>query len=131
MNNKRNKFPKRAVVTSGMPYGNKELHIGHICTMIWADTLSRFLKNAIGAENVLFLSSTDAYGSSVTQKAMQMGVDETEVVRKYHDLNLKTIEKFNIGFDFYGSTCFEPLKTHHKNLSDEVFMMCFQWLETC
>ena len=23
-------FPKRAVVTGGMPYGNKELHFGHI-----------------------------------------------------------------------------------------------------
>ena len=23
-------FPKRAVVTSGMPYGNKDLHFGHI-----------------------------------------------------------------------------------------------------
>lgn len=23
-------FPKKAVVTGGMPYGNKELHFGHV-----------------------------------------------------------------------------------------------------
>ena len=26
----RPKFPKRAVVTGGMPYGNKKLHFGHV-----------------------------------------------------------------------------------------------------
>jgi len=26
----RPEFPKRAVITAGMPYGNKELHFGHI-----------------------------------------------------------------------------------------------------
>ena len=27
-------FPKRAVVTGGMPYGNKELHFGHVGGML-------------------------------------------------------------------------------------------------
>ena len=32
-------FPKRAVVTGGMPYGNKELHFGHVGGMlVFADT---------------------------------------------------------------------------------------------
>ena len=26
----RPKFPKRAVITGGMPYGNKTLHFGHV-----------------------------------------------------------------------------------------------------
>ena len=29
MEQNRPKFPLRAVVTAGMPYGNKELHYGH------------------------------------------------------------------------------------------------------
>ena len=28
--NNRPHFPKRAVITGGMPYGNKNLHFGHI-----------------------------------------------------------------------------------------------------
>ncbi len=41
----RPKFPKRAVVTAGMPYGNKGLHFGHIGgVFIHADVFARFLE---------------------------------------------------------------------------------------
>ena len=54
-------FPKRAVVTGGMPYGNKELHFGHVGGMlVFADTYARFLRDRIGKENVIFVSGTSA-----------------------------------------------------------------------
>mgnify|MGYP001240288839 CR=1 FL=1 len=28
-------FPKKAVVTAGMPYGNKNLHFGHVGGMLY------------------------------------------------------------------------------------------------
>ena len=57
-------FPKRAVITGGMPYGNKELHFAHFGGyMVHADTLARFLRDRIGKENVVFVSGTDCYGS--------------------------------------------------------------------
>ena len=60
----RPKFPKRAIVTAGMPYGNKELHYGHVCgMMVYADFFARFLKDKLGKENVIFVSGTDCYGS--------------------------------------------------------------------
>ena len=38
----RPKFPKRAVVTGGMPYGNKKLHFGHVGGMfVHADAAER------------------------------------------------------------------------------------------
>ena len=30
MPNDRPEFPKRAIITAGMPYGNKSLHFGHV-----------------------------------------------------------------------------------------------------
>ena len=52
----RPKFPKRAVVTAGMPYGSKNLHYGHVCgMMVYADFFARFLKDKLGKENVLFV----------------------------------------------------------------------------
>ena len=46
-------FPKRAVITGGMPYGNKSLHFGHVGGMyVHADTFARFLRDRIGKENV-------------------------------------------------------------------------------
>ena len=52
-------FPARAVVTAGMPYGNKGLHFGHIGgVFVPADFFARFLRDRIGADNVLFVSGT-------------------------------------------------------------------------
>ena len=56
--------PKRAVLTGGMPYGNKDLHYGHVLGMfLYADFMARFLRDRIGKDNVIFVSGTDCYGS--------------------------------------------------------------------
>ena len=66
-------FPKRAVITAGMPYGNKELHLGHIGgVFIHADTFARFLKDRIGPDNVVFVSGTDCYGSPILEYYRQV-----------------------------------------------------------
>ena len=44
--NERPTFPKRAVITAGMPYGNKNLHFGHVGGMfVHADIFARFLRD--------------------------------------------------------------------------------------
>ena len=41
-------FPKRAILTGGMPYGNKNLHFGHIGgVFVPADFFARFLRDRI------------------------------------------------------------------------------------
>ena len=68
----RPKFPKRAVITAGMPYGNKELHLGHIGgVFIHADMFARFMRDRIGKENVIFVSGTDCYGSPIVEDYRQ------------------------------------------------------------
>jgi methionyl-tRNA synthetase len=66
-------LPERAVITGGMPYGNKELHFGHVGGMfVQADAFARFLRDRIGKENVLFVSGTDCYGSPVVEYHRQI-----------------------------------------------------------
>ena len=37
-------FPKKAIITAGMPYGNKKLHFGHVGGMfVHADIFARFV----------------------------------------------------------------------------------------
>ena len=61
-------FPKRAIVTGGMPYGNKSLHFGHVGGMfVHADVYARFLRDRIGKDNVIFVSGTDCYGSPIAE----------------------------------------------------------------
>ena len=41
-------WPKRAVVTAGMPYGNKPLHFGHVAgVFVPADCFARFAREAL------------------------------------------------------------------------------------
>lgn len=66
--NNRPQFPKRAVITGGMPYGNKTLHFGHVGgVFVFADVYARFLRDRIGKENVIFVSGTDCYGSPIAE----------------------------------------------------------------
>ena len=93
----RPEFPKRALITAGMPYGNKELHLGHIGgVFIHADTYARFLKDRIGKDNVIFVSGTDCYGSPILEYYRQQvsqglfkGTIE-EFVKYNHNLQKKS-----------------------------------------
>ena len=79
--NERPTFPKRAIITAGMPYGNKNLHFGHVGGMfVHADIFARFLRDRIGKDNVIFLSGTDCYGSPVMEsyrKLQEAGYEGT------------------------------------------------------
>lgn len=88
-------FPKRAIVTSGMPYGNKDLHFGHVGgVFIHADIYARFLRDRIGPEQVLFISGTDCYGSAIEisyQDLKRDGFDGT--IRDYLAANHARAER--------------------------------------
>ena len=98
-------FPKRAVVTAGMPYGNKELHFGHIGgVFIHADVFSRFLRDRIGKENVVFVSGTDCYGSVILE-SYRKSCEENgykgsieDYVYANHLVQKKTLDDYEIGY---------------------------------
>ena len=51
----RPQFPKRAVITAGMPYGNKDLHFGHIGgVFVHADVFARFLRDSLSSKHLFF-----------------------------------------------------------------------------
>ena len=96
-------FPKRAIITSGMPYGNKELHFGHIGGLyVHADVFARFLRDRIGEENVIFQSGTDCYGSPILEgyrKLVESGKfdgDLNDFVRGNHEKQVQTFLDYDI-----------------------------------
>ncbi len=102
------KWPKRAVVTAGMPYGNKPLHFGHIGgVFVPADTFARFLRDRIGPENVRFVSGTDCYGSPINEgfrKAVENdGFKGTiaDYVMENHTRQAATLAAFDVHPDIY------------------------------
>ena len=101
-------WPARAVVTAGMPYGNKPLHFGHIAgVFVPADCYARFLRDRIGAENVRFISGTDCFGSPIDEgyrKLVEAGeFDGTiaEYVQRNHDAQKATLDAYDISLSIY------------------------------
>ena len=107
-NNETVAWPKRAVVTAGMPYGNKPLHFGHIAgVFVPADCFARFLRDRIGAENVRFISGTDCFGSPINEgyrKLVEAGqFDGTieDYVLRNHNRQKDTLDSYDISLDIY------------------------------
>ena len=120
-------FPKKAVVTAGMPYGNKLLHCGHISTMIHADMFARFLRDRIGENNVVFVSGTDAYGSPILEnhrKLVESG-DFAGSIIEFVEANYigqkRILRNYHISTNFYGSSAFGEAKEIHEKTSADIF----------
>jgi methionyl-tRNA synthetase len=126
-------FPKRAIITGGMPYGNKNLHFGHIGgVFVPADFFARFLRDRIGAENVLFVSGTDCYGSPIMEgyrkKVEEEGYEGsiTDYVRINHDLQKEALDAYGISLDIYQGSGLEPAKSFHAKLSHDLISRLYE-----
>lgn len=119
-------FPKRAVVTGGMPYGNKELHFGHVGGMlVFADTYARFLRDRIGSENVIFVSGTDCYGSPIAEgwrQKVNRGEFEgslVDFVTKNHEKQKETLAAYAISPNLFGASGLGRTKEIHAEVTLE------------
>ena len=121
-------FPKRAVITGGMPYGNKSLHFGHIGgVFIHADAFARFLRDRIGKENVLFVSGTDCYGSPILEyhrKLVESGDFEgslEEFVTRNHEIQKRTLANYAVDIDLFAASGLGRAAEMHRDVSNEIF----------
>lgn len=131
-------FPKRAVVTAGMPYGNKDLHFGHVGgVFIHADAYARFLRDRIGPENVLFVSGTDCFGSPIVadfaDKLAKGEVSGTlvEFVETNHQRQKETLEAYSISLNSFAASALEPYHNVHQELGAQILQTLHAngWLE--
>jgi methionyl-tRNA synthetase len=130
---KRPEFPKRAIITGGMPYGNKELHFGHIGgVFVHADVFARFLRDRIGEDNVIFVSGTDCYGSPISENYRQLvekgefsGTIE-EFVEYNHKLQKEALDKYNISLNLYAASGLYEAKEIHEQVSEEIFHILYK-----
>lgn len=125
-------WPKRAVITGGMPYGNKTLHFGHVGGMfVHADIFARFLRDRIGEENVIFVSGTDCYGSPIMEayrKLKEEGYEGTmeEYVRSNHEKQKKTLDDYGISLNLFGASALGEAGKMHSKVSAEVFNKLYE-----
>ncbi len=125
-------FPKRAVITGGMPYGNKSLHFGHIGGyFVHADTFARFLRDRIGADNVIFVSGTDCYGSPIIAsyknycEAAEANGETAQSLEDYvlnfHQIQKRVLAKYDVAPNLYAASAFGRSGEIHKEVSNALF----------
>ncbi|MBN2444042.1 MAG: class I tRNA ligase family protein, partial [Spirochaetales bacterium] len=121
-------FPDRVIITAGMPYGNKNLHFGHIAgVFVPADVFARFMRDRIGKENVIFISGTDCYGSPIVEYYNQLikkGEFEgsiSEFVSMNHENQKKALAAYNIDLNYYGASSIGRSAEIHKEMSAYFF----------
>lgn len=120
-------WPKRAVVTAGMPYGNKKLHFGHVAgVFVPADAYARFLRDRLGARNVLFVSGTDCFGSPIQEGYRKACENEgfegsiEDYVRRNHDAQKATLDTYGISLSIYEGSGLGRAGEVHRMVTDAV-----------
>lgn len=126
-------FPKRAVITGGMPYGNKQLHFGHVGgVFVFADVYARFLRDRIGSENVIFVSGTDCYGSPIAESYRKLIEEQggsgtiEDFVRSNHEAQKKTLEDYCISLNLFGASGLGRTAEVHNKVSDRFIRKLYE-----
>ena len=121
------KWPARAVVTAGMPYGNKKLHFGHVAgVFVPADSYARFLRDRLGADNVIFVSGTDCFGSPIEEGYRKLVENEgfegtiTDYVQGNHDAQKATLDSYDVELSIYEGSGLGHAGEVHQEMTNRI-----------
>lgn len=110
---------KTYFITTPIYYASGNLHLGHCCTSVYVDVISRY-KRMLGYD-VLFLTGADEHGQKVEQKAKDAGITPQEFVDNL-DKKFKGLWKLlNISYDRYVRTTDD----YHKKCVQKVFQKLY------
>lgn len=112
--------PTRGLVTSGMPYANGPVHVGHVAgALLPADITARWLGLLIGRDRVLFVCGSDDHGSTSEVAALNAGVPVAELVESMREKHRVTLDGYSIGLDIYTGTSKPECLEIHKPVCHE------------
>jgi methionyl-tRNA synthetase len=94
----------RTLVTSGLPYANGSIHLGHLVEYLQTDIYARALR--LSGRDVMYVCGDDTHGTPIEVSAQKKGIKPEELVAQIEKEHVADFAKFDIAFDgFYG--------THH------------------
>ena len=123
----RPQWPTKAIITAGMPYGNKGLHFGHVGgVFVPADVFARFLRDRIGEENVLFVCGTDCYGSPIAEEYRKRAEDDPTIgsiedfVAGNHRRQFEALKGYGISLDIFEGSGIGVSGQVHLEVTDQI-----------
>jgi methionyl-tRNA synthetase len=107
---------KRFLVTSGLPYANGPIHLGHLAgAYLPADIFVRY--HRLKGNDIVFICGSDEHGVPIMLRARAENKSPQEIADFYHEKNKASFAAFGISFDYYGRTS-SPV---HFKTSQEMF----------
>jgi methionyl-tRNA synthetase len=116
---------RRFLVTSGLPYSNGRLHVGHVAgAYLPADTYVRYLR-ARGDE-VRFVCGSDDNGVASLISARKENTSVEELTARYNASQSRDFAGLGIEFDIFGGTHQPDYVGLHEKISQEFFLAIAQ-----
>ncbi|MGE0480871.1 MAG: methionine--tRNA ligase [Phycisphaerae bacterium] len=124
-------MPKRYLVTSGLPYSNGRLHVGHLGgAYLPADIYVRYLR-ACG-HDVRFICGSDDNGVAIEISALKASqvagreVTPAEISARFNARQKADFAGMRIEFDVFGGTHQPGFVETHERMSQEFFRRIFE-----
>ncbi|MDR1922826.1 MAG: methionine--tRNA ligase [Planctomycetaceae bacterium] len=93
---------RKILVTSGLPYANGHIHIGHLVEYIQTDIWVRFQK--LVGNDAVFICGDDTHGTTMMLRARAEGCSEESIIERMHAAHVRDFSGFDVNFDYYGTT---------------------------
>ncbi|MBN2689035.1 MAG: methionine--tRNA ligase [Gammaproteobacteria bacterium] len=93
---------RRILVTSGLPYANGSIHLGHLVEYIQTDIWARVQR--LTGNECYYVCGDDAHGTPIMLSAENQKITPEELINKVYNEHKADLLGFNIYFDNYHTT---------------------------
>ncbi len=93
---------RRILITSGLPYANGAIHLGHMVETIQTDIFARAMRMC--GHEALYMCADDTHGTPIEINAAKRGITPEQLIAEAAVSHKKDFEGFNIGFTHYYTT---------------------------
>ncbi|HEX6929738.1 MAG TPA: class I tRNA ligase family protein, partial [Gammaproteobacteria bacterium] len=94
--------PRRILVTSGLPYANGPIHLGHMVEVIQTDIWSRFQK--LRGNECWYVCAEDAHGTPIMIRARKEGITPEALIARMQVEHQQDFRGFLVEHDNYYTT---------------------------
>ena len=93
---------RKIFVTSGLPYANGSIHLGHLVEYLQTDVWARFQK--LRGHECIYCCADDAHGTPMMVAARKRGIAVEDLVAECRKEHMEDFASFDIRFDSYHTT---------------------------
>jgi len=96
------KQKRRILVTSGLPYANGAIHLGHMLEYIQTDIWARFQRSQ--GHECYFAWADDAHGTPIMLRAQAEGITPEDLIARMNAEHQLDFVDFGLSYDNYSNT---------------------------